>query len=141
MLDTTSMQLIFNAKVAYKTAKFVTNQQNVSVASQGSNSIQQLPHANYAQVHTTTALSALKVNALNADKLFTWTQQQEILVRLVSQQFPTAFNAQMSQHVCNALQVTFQQGQQELLHVALAQQDVHNVFLEIIVRNVFQHFS
>jgi len=57
------MQLIFNVKIAYKTVKFVTNLPNVSVVSQGSNLIQQLPHASHAQFLTTTVLNAVKVNA------------------------------------------------------------------------------
>jgi len=107
------MQLIFNVKVAYKTVKFVTNPPNVSVASQDSNLIQQLPHANHAQFFITTVLNAVKVNASSADKPFTWIQQRAILARRVFQQYPTAFNAQTLQLVCNALKVTFQQDQQE----------------------------
>lgn len=141
MLVTTLIQLIFNVKIAYKTVKFVTNLPNVSVASQDSNSIQQLPYASHAQFLTTTVLNALKVNASNADNLFTWIQQQAILVRRAFQQYPTAFNVQTLQLVCNVLQATFQQDQQECLHAVLARQDAHNVFPETIVQNAFQHFS
>lgn len=121
MLDITLTQLIFNAKVAYKIVKFVTNLRNVSVVSLDLNLTQQLPHVSFVQFLTTIALNALQVNAPNADKLFIWIQQRETHVKGVFQQSPTAFNVRMFRHVCNALQVIFQQVRRELLHVVLAQ--------------------